>query len=86
MLFVRKGINMKKPASATIQSFIRARFVLEDEVGPFIPGTETTRLAKELMQNFEGIYCGAFPDKRAGKLFEVRSVKTQKRFASIRVK
>lgn len=86
MFFIGKETEMKKPASATIQSFIRARFVLVDDVGPFIPGTETTRLSKELMQTFEGIYCGVKADKCMGKIFEVRSVKTRKCFADIRVK
>lgn len=77
---------MKRATSGAIREFITDRFVLSDNVGPFIPNKETPRLMEELMKEFDGIYCGAFPDKVAGKLFCVRSSKTGKYFCRIRVK
>ena len=77
---------MKKASAVAIKSFIQSRFVLEDDISPFIPGTETDRLMRELMQNFEGIYCGVSPDKYMGKKFVVRSAKTNRYFAEMRVK
>jgi hypothetical protein len=77
---------MKKPSSAVVKSFIRSRFVLEDDIGPFIPGTETARLSQNLMATFENIYCGVLPDKTMGMKFMVRSAKTGHCFAEVRVK
>ena len=56
------------------------------EIGPFIPNTEIDRLMEELMKEFDGIYCGAMPDKAGIKLFSVRSTRTNKTFCKIRVK
>ena len=77
---------MRRTTSEAIREFIADRFVLSDNVGPFIPNTESPRLMEELMKEYDGIYCGAFPDKAAGKLFCVRSSKTGKHFCKIRVK
>ena len=77
---------MKKPSAAAVKSFIHSRFVLEDDIGPFIPGTETDRLSRNLMETFEGIYCGVLLDKVMGRKFIVRSAKTSRCFAEVRVK
>lgn len=77
---------MKRPSTTEIKNFIRSRFVLEDDVGEFIPGTETERLMRDLMQSFDGIYCGTLPNKGGGKTFIVRSAKTGRYFAEFRVK
>ena len=77
---------MQRTTTKAVNEFIFNRFVLQDDVGPFIPGTETQRLMRDLMQNFSGIYCGVMPDEEEGKLFVVRSVSTRKYFAKVRVK
>lgn len=77
---------MNKPTSAAIKSFIHSRFVLEDDIGPFMPKTETERAMRDVMQTFEGIYCGVLPDKVMGMKFIVQSVKTGRNFAEVRVK
>lgn len=77
---------MKKATTKSLRDFIFERFVLDDTIGPFIPGTETDRLMKELMTEFEGIYCGVYPDKIAGRFFIVKSAKSGKTFCQVRVK
>lgn len=64
---------MKRATTPAIELFIESRFVLVDNIGPFIPNTEIDRLMEELMKEFDGIYCGAMPDKAGIKLFSVRS-------------
>lgn len=77
---------MKRATTASIREFIYDNFTIKDGIGPFIPGTEVQRLMDELMQNFDGIYCGVKPHEVAGRLFVVRSAKTLKHFAEVRVK
>jgi len=77
---------VKRATTPAIELFIKSRFVLVDNIGPFIPNTEIDRLMEELMKEFDGIYCGAMPDKAGIKLFSVRSTRTNKTFCKIRVK
>lgn len=77
---------MKRATASAVESFVESRFVLVDNIGPFIPNTEIPRLMEALMKEFDGIYCGAMPDKAGIKLFSVRSSKTNKTFCKIRVK
>lgn len=77
---------MKRSTAADITKFINDRVVLVDDIGPFIPMSETKRIMRDLMSVFEEIYCGTTPDKHAGQVFFVRSDKTGKVFFKSRVK
>lgn len=77
---------MKRATTPAIELFIESRFVLVDNIGPFIPNTEIDRLMEELMKEFDGIYCGAMPDKAGITLSCVHSSKTNKAFCKMRVK
>lgn len=77
--------NQKRATSDNIDDFAQP-YILNDNVGPFIPHTETSRLMSDLMKEFTGIYCAVIPDKAWGQLFTVRSTSTRHFFLKIRVK
>ena len=77
---------MHRATTPLITAYINDRYVLRDSIGAYIPMQNVQALMRELMAEFDNIYCGVMPHKVAGQVFVVRSHKTKKLFAEIRVK
>jgi hypothetical protein len=76
---------MKRATRDAIEGFAQS-YILNDDIGRFIPLSETSRMMSNLMKEFSGIFCGVEPDKNWGHLFIVRSASTRKLFLKVRVK
>jgi hypothetical protein len=76
---------MKRATHDAIENFSHS-YIHNDDIGRFIPLSETSRMMSNLMKEFSGIFCGVEPDKNWGHLFIVRSASTRKLFLKVRVK
>jgi hypothetical protein len=58
---------MKRATRDAIESFAQS-YILNDDIGRFIPLSETSRMMSNLMKEFSGIFCGVEPEQKLGTL------------------